>query len=131
MEFRNNFTKFLDKYRIDTIMNLEEPYKSMMTTYLMYDDIENIDGENYDSIAFRVPGATRGHIVVDKDFNIDNIVFYDDTCFNKNKNGVECYKKEIEAAACGEFLHTKLDIEHGYKGDEYLEPYLKEAGYRE
>lgn len=132
MEFRNNFTKFMDSYRIDSIMNLEEPYEAMMTTYLWYNDIES---DNYEDdikdIAFRLPGATRGHIEVDKDNIIKKIVFYDDTCFNANHNGIECYKKEIEVAVNTEFLHTKLDIVNGYKGDEYLEPYLKEVGYNE
>lgn len=131
-EFRNNFTRFLDKYRTDEIMSLEEPYKSMMTTYLWYNDIES---DNYEDgikdIAFRLPGATRGHIEVDKDNIINKIVFYDDTCFDAKHNGIKCYKKEIESAAYTEFLDTKLDVVNGYKEDSYLDVYLKEAGYHE
>lgn len=130
MEYRNNFTKFLDKYRTEEIMKLEEPYKSTMTTYLWYNDIKNLNN-TYNHVAFRLPGATRGHIEVDKDLNINNIVFYDDTCFDAKHNGVKCYTKEVEAAACSEFLHTKLDIVNGYIDDSYLEVYLKEAGYCE
>lgn len=130
MEYRNNFTKFLDNYRTEEIMKLEEPYKSMMTTYLCLDDIKNLD-ENHRNVAFRVPGATRGHIELNDNNEIDNIVFYDDTCFDAKHKGIRCYVKEVEAAACSEFLHTKLDIVNGYEDDSYLEVYLKEAGYNE
>ena len=131
-DYRNNFTKFLDKFRTEEIMNLEEPYKTMMTTYLCSDDFEReLDEDGVRNIAFRVPGATRGHIEVDKDFIIKKIVFYDDTCFDARHNGIKCYTKDVEVNANTEFLHTKLDIENGYKGDSYLEVYLKEAGYHE
>lgn len=124
-EYRNDFTRFLDEYRTDSIMKLESPYKEMMSTYLWNMDIENdfsyYDGKKGKCIAFRLPGATRGHIEVDENYIIKDILFYADTCFNKNKNGVECYKPEVVEAATNKFRDTKLDIHNGIVGDDYLD----------
>lgn len=120
-EYRNNFTKFLDEYRVPSILKLESPYKEMMSTYLWYGDIEN---NNYEDgvkhIAFRLPGATRGHITVDKDNVITDILFYGDTCFNTNNNGIECYKPAVVVDATKKFRGTVLDVHNGIVGDDYL-----------
>ena len=95
-----------------------------MSTYLCYSDIEDdfryYDGVKQKHIAFRLPGATRGHIVVDENYFIKEIVFYKDTCFNSNNNGIECYKKEVVEAANSRYLNTKLDLINYTLGDEYL-----------
>lgn len=123
-EYRNDFTRFLDEYRSDNILiGLEPFWQKVMSTYLCYNDIED-DIRSYDlqperHIAFRVPGATRGHVEVDENFVIKKIVFYPDTCFNSNHNGIECYKKEVVEAS-NKFIGTVLDIHNGILGDDYL-----------
>lgn len=113
-EYRNNFTKFIDKYRINKIMELEDWYRDMMSTYLCYSDIENNDYENgVKHIAFRLPGATRGHIVVDKDYIIKDIVFYKETCFGYKINELNAYRPEVVADTTKKFRDTKLDLENG------------------
>lgn len=120
-EYRNNFTKFLDLYRINKITELEPPYNEMMSTYLWYPDIVNNDYEDgVKHIAFRLPGATRGHITVDKQYVIKDILFYGDTCFNTKHNGIECYKTEVVTDATKKFRDTVLDIHNGIVGDDYL-----------
>ena len=122
-EYRNDFTQFLDEYRIDAYKNLEYPYNEMMTTYLWNTDVESPfnETEMIKHIAFRVPGATRGHIAVDRDYIIREIVFYDDTCFDAMHKGIECYDKKVIKAANERFLGTKLDIHNGIVGDDYIE----------
>lgn len=124
-EVRNNFTRFLDKYRINSIMDMESPYKEMMSTYLWGPDIEDdftyTNGVLSKHIVFRLPGATRGHIVVDKDYIINDIVFYGDTCFSTKNNGIECYKPGVAVDAIKQFRGTKLDLENIVVGDKYLE----------
>lgn len=120
-EYRNDFTKFLDKYRKDSIMNEEDWFRQCMSTYLWYPDIIN---DNYEDgvkhIAFRLPGATRGHITVDKNYIILDIIFYKETCFGHKVNEVNCYKEEVVSEATKKFRGTKLDIHNGYVGDDYL-----------
>lgn len=115
-EYRNNFTQFLDEYRTEDIMGMESPYKEMMSTYLWYQDIVNKN----EHIAFRLPGATRGHITVDKQYVIKDILFYGDTCFNEKHNGIKCYKLDVVADATKKFRGTVLDIHNGIVGDDYL-----------
>ena len=120
-EYRNDFTKFLDKYRKDSIMNGEDWFRQCMSTYLWYPDIIN---DNYEDgikhIAFRLPGATRGHITVDKNYKILDIIFYKESCFSHKMNETNCYKEEVVADATKKFRDTILDIHNGYVGDDYL-----------
>lgn len=89
------FTKELDKYFIDGILN-DDFTRSMYKSYLWGDDVERcLEGED-NIIAFRAPGATRGHLKIEKvndKLIIREIKFYEDTCFSDN---IGCYKKEIE-----------------------------------
>ena len=122
-EYRNDFTRFLDKFRTGNIVeSLDEFWQKAMSTYLWYSDIVNDNWENGEKhIAFRLPGATRGHITVDKNYVIKDILFYGDTCFNTNKNGIECYKPEVVIEATKEFRGKVLDIHKGILGEKYLE----------
>lgn len=115
-EYRNNFTKFLDEYRTPEILNLESPYRESMSTYLWYPDIVNKE----EHIAFRLPGATRGHITVDKQYVIKDILFYGETCFDTKHNGIKCYKPDVVVQATKKFRDTVLDIHTGIIGDGYL-----------
>ena len=121
IDVRNDFTRFLDEYRIDSIMNLESPYKEIMSTYLWGDDVSSDEYENdVKYIAFRLTGATRGHITVDRDNIIKDIVFYSETCFDKSKNGIRCYKPEVVVDATKKFRDTKLNLDDAVYGDNYL-----------
>lgn len=64
-----------------------------------------VERDRNNTICFRVPGATRGHIKV-VDCVITDIVFYEDTCFGE----IGCYKREIEPHIKGKFLGTKFDL---------------------
>lgn len=117
-EYRNDFTRFLDEYRKDTIMKQEDWFKDCMSTYLWYPDIESEKYENgVKHIAFRLPGATRGHITVDKDYKILDIVFYKETCFGHKVNEVNCYKEEVVEDANKEYIGKVLDIHNGIIGE--------------
>lgn len=120
-EYRNDFTRFLDEYRKDTIMKQEDWFRNCMSTYLWYPDIEDdfkfYDGVKGKIIAFRLPGATRGHILVDKDYVIKEIVFYKDTCFGHKINEINCYKEEVVEAANKEYIGKVLDIHNGIVGE--------------
>lgn len=121
-EYRNDFTEFLDKYRVDNIMKQEDWFKQCMSTYLWYQDIidDDWDENNQKHIAFRLPGATRGHITVDKNYKILDILFYKETCFGHKVNEVNCYKEDVVIEATKKFRDTILDIHNGYVGDDYL-----------
>jgi hypothetical protein len=76
--FYNDMTKEFDNYLL---------YKGTFETYIMEPE-EFTDGR---SCALRVPGATRGAVVVDENNVITEIVLYEDTCFGK----VACYDRSI------------------------------------
>ena len=63
-------TDELDKYRI-----LKDSWSK---TYL-YGDENGVEISEYGLIAIRVPGATRGHIKVDDNLIIQDLVIYEDS----------------------------------------------------
>jgi hypothetical protein len=87
MEFQNKITRSLDDYIIfDYYCN---------KTYILYP--EQLKDENNKLIdewgsCIRVPGATRGCIVLTKDFIIKDIILYEDQCFRK----IGCYKRQLK-----------------------------------
>jgi len=110
----NAFTKDCDAY-------LLPQYKDMATefnagTYLHNRGVQETDektGMGY--VAFRVPGATRGTIVIHQDI-VKDISFNEDTCFSKS---IGCYdpkiKEEIPAKWIGQAW--KVDYVGGYLDD--------------
>lgn len=77
-KFINNLMIDLDKYLKLSIKKVEEDLG--VHSYLWRQDVVNaLDGKT-NHIAFRHPGATNGHIEVDENMIIRDIVFYEDTC---------------------------------------------------
>lgn len=56
--------------------------------------------------SIRFPGATRGHVIVNKNMIIKSIVLYEDTCFG---NGIGCYKESVKIIT-DKFIGTKLEL---------------------
>lgn len=76
---------------------LPELIKNSFCTYLW--DMGSIRwSHDRGFISFRVPGATRGSIVIGMDNIIKDIIFYDDVCFGN----ISCYQPEIVS-----FIHKK------------------------
>lgn len=105
--YYNNFTKELDKYNIIFNKYKDCEYNSCWRTYLWDADVERAVQGKKTLIAFRVPGATRGHIEVDDNLIIKDIVFYEDVCFSNN---LGCYVKNAKEII-PKFLGTKLEVE--------------------
>lgn len=99
----NNLMIDLDNYlKID----FKEIYKDPdfnIHSYLWRDDVAQCLKGNANHIAFRHPGATNGHIVVDKDMIIKDIVFYEDTCPLFYEGNYQSLK--------GKYIGTKLSLE--------------------
>ena len=86
------FTEDLDKHLLDCFSK-DDFTKRMYKSYLWASDVENCLKGKDEFIAFRAPGATRGHLKVEKinnDLIIREIVFYESTCFSHN---IGCYKE--------------------------------------
>lgn len=92
-EVYTNFTRWMDNY-----LNCSDDMKNSFgyRTYLI--DIEKVDisyGEKYTGsnvVAFRVPGATRGSVEIDKYGNIRAVHFIDSSAFGS----IGCYKPEVK-----------------------------------
>lgn len=93
-------TEELDKYRI-----LKDSWSK---TYL-YGDENGVEISEYGLIAICVPGATRGHIKIDKDFIIQDLVIYEDSY----KSTWACYTSEVLEVRA-KFIGTKLDLPKYY-----------------
>lgn len=97
-----SMTEYFDKY----IPNRKQ--YSWYKTYL-YNDIGIFSDKGLNRIAFRVPGATRGCIDlerIDKNhFKIIDIHFNEDCCFGN----IGCYKKSILKAS-RQFIGKILDF---------------------
>ena len=74
----NNLMIDLDEYLNSSTKEAEKDLG--IHSYLWKEDVEQCLKGNANHIAFRHPGATNGHIEVDKDMIIKDIVFYEDTC---------------------------------------------------
>lgn len=97
-EYVNEVTKFMDTH--NTLMKNskygeDSTYKFMNTTYLMDPELFN----DATVITFRVPGATRGCIVVDKvdvdgtvGYKIKEFRFIETTCFSA---AIGCFERDI------------------------------------
>lgn len=118
-EYYNNFTDFLDKYLADNLIETNEHFGFKMNrSYLWYDDIFDKERRSPNhtqhyrcgSAAFRVPGATRGHIEFDKNMMITDVHFYDDVAFKETSpKGIYCYKLELKEAV-KEWIGRPVDL---------------------
>lgn len=120
IDYYNDFTQALDKYIVRSDKIDQDYYDFLIRTYICLNDVPKEPIDNF-HVAFRVPGATRGHIECDKDLMIIDIVFYEDTCWGK----VGIYdikrKDEMISSVKQQFVNTKLDIVNGITSDDYIE----------
>lgn len=85
-EGKGSLTRDMDQYLVSEYM------KKRNATYLCdYGERKESKCKEVYTWAIRVPGATRGHIITNKDGIIEEIQFYEDTCFKKLK----CYREQI------------------------------------
>lgn len=95
-------TEYFDKYI---------PYRKRYSWYktYLYNDIGVFSDKGLNRIAFRVPGATRGCIDLERinnnQFLIINIHFNEDCCFGN----IGCYKRSILKAS-QKFIGKILDF---------------------
>lgn len=108
-KWHTNLTEELDKYLL-----VKYPFNK---TYLWgYEEGVEIDNN---IISFRVPGATRGHIVVTEDFIIKEIVIYKDAY----DSVWACYKPEV-VEIIPKYIGTKIELPdyvyRAYMDEEHL-----------
>jgi hypothetical protein len=96
-DFVNALTEEMDKYII-------YPIKGFVT-YLWYETKKLEDGKGYGR-AIRYPGATRGHIEVNKDGIITGIVLYE----TASDNCIACYSQGVHEAVLN-FIGCKIVYE--------------------
>lgn len=104
-EYCGEITDFIDKYITGYHKNIHNNMKHVFRTYLY-------PANRYGNellISFRYPGATRGHIELDKNNIIKDIKFYSDTCFGEG-NLDQLYDRKIEEDI-KQFIGQELVIE--------------------
>lgn len=101
-ELVNNIMIDLDEYLKYSIKEIEKELG--IHSYLWRQDVINALEGKTNHIAFRHPGATNGHIEVDENMIIKDIVFYEDTCPN-------FYNGNYRRAIKEKYIGTKLSIE--------------------
>lgn len=115
IEFRNEFTSDLDSH-LKSPCNRMRKYTVGSYLYIDMPTQEDFECVNYPAafvVAFRYPGATRGHVLIDRyDGKVLDVVFYDTACVEPGKlsTSVECYKPSV--VTVGEKWHNKpmLDL---------------------
>lgn len=90
-EYCGEITEFIDKYIIGYHKSIHDNMKHVFRTYLYLTN--KCEGQKL--VSFRYPGATRGHIELDKNNIIKDIRFYSDTCFGES-NLDPLYDRKIE-----------------------------------
>lgn len=121
-EYYNNFTEYLDTFIVRSDKINPDWYDFCIRTYLCLNDIPDNPTEDF-HIAFRVPGATRGHVSVDKDLIIKDIVFYHDTCWGKVGIYNKLKQDEMIQSTKDKFLGTILDLKNGITSDDFMDKY--------
>jgi len=101
-ELVNNMMIDLDEYLKHSIKEVEKDLG--VHSYLWRQDIVDALNGKTNHIAFRHPGSTNGHIEVDENMIIKDIVFYNDTCY---RFYVGNYRKALK----DKYVGTKLSIE--------------------
>lgn len=119
-EYYNELTKTIDKYNIYMKREKSTSVDNIWSTYLydvkgeLEDGLEYFDHLLGDKVTrekilipFRVPGATRGHIELDKDHVVTGIKFYEDTSFGAAIDPV--YERGV-IKAVEQFIGDKIVI---------------------
>ena len=106
-EFVNDIMIDLDEYLKPSIKKVEKELG--IHSYLWRDDVNRAIEGKQNHIAFRHPGSTNGHIVVDENMVIKDIVFYNDTCYRFYKGS---YRKDLKNKYIGTVLSTVEVLEN-------------------
>lgn len=101
-EYFGELTEYIDKFLIRSYKKNMKRYIGS-ATYIMPPEKLKVWGEDTLCI-IRVPGATRGKIVVDEENVIKEIVIYEDSALGC----VRCYKKAILKESFKEYIGCKL-----------------------
>ena len=123
VEIKNEIKKFIDRYRVDEFNDERlKDYRDVFETYIAIDrcNIEDLlaNTQLY-FLSFRVPGATRGKIELqricdDQNNNYTNteylyrivdIHFIDETCFTRS---FHVYDRSVINAVKSEFTNTTV-----------------------
>ncbi len=99
----NNLMIDLDEYLKSDIKKSYRDLDFSVHSYLWKTEVERCLKGDIVPIAFRHPGSTNGHIIVDKDMIIKDIVFYEDTCPAFYEGNYQSLKDK--------YIGTKLSIE--------------------
>ena len=105
-DLRNKFTADCDEYLLPSYKQmLEKGYKQSY----FYDGgrLNYHDNSKEYHMVLRVPGATRGHVVIDNGI-ITNIVFYPDTAYETGPRCVGCYSKDIVESIKNKWIGEKM-----------------------
>lgn len=100
VELHNEFTADLDSH-LKSPYNRLKKYTDGSYLYIDMPAQEDFECVNYPGafvVAFRYPGATRGHILLDRyNGKVLSVVFYETACVEPGKlsTGVECYKPSV------------------------------------
>lgn len=116
LEIKNDITKFLDRYNI-LLPHIDSQYYEMMETYIDIDKIDvrqAIEDGGFSFLSFRIPGATRGSIKLEKvhvhkeftKYKIVSIDFIESTCFETLK----AYRRGVVEASNTEFCGKEIII---------------------
>ena len=103
-KFVNNIMIDLDNYLKPSIKKIYKECNFFIHSYLWRDDVNRAVEGKQNHIAFRHPGSTNGHIEVDENMIIKDIVFYNDTCYRFYKGS---YRKALKE----KYIGTKLSLE--------------------
>lgn len=102
-EYRNAFTAVLNQHLVAKEKKIME--KGYMDGSYFYIDFTPIRTCNSYLVSFRHPGATRGHVKINKDTAvIEDIKFYD-TAYGP---ALFCYKRSVKEAVESEFLDKPM-----------------------
>lgn len=111
IKYRNNFTKECDKFLLTRWANTVRDYSLHTEFYI--DGYDMLQGHDTYVVAFRFPGATRGHVAIDRDSGLVREVKFYDTAYEQE--GIACYKPEIQSLVLkweGGFMSGLVDCCH-------------------
>ena len=108
----NEFTKDCDAYLLPQYADMVEEFNAGTYLHNRGVPVRSAKDKPDTMVIFRVPGATRGHLVIENDL-VKAISFYDDTCFDMR---IGCYDPKI-----------KDEIPKKWIGKEWKVPYI--GGY--
>lgn len=115
-EYHCEFTEECDKHRL-LKGDIFKTYLYDIPFYVYTEGFDYIDHLTEEHVVrdtlcipFRIPGATRGHLRIDKDHKIVEIKFYDETCFGTG--ALEPVYKRSVIKSTEKFIGATIVIEN-------------------